>query len=168
MFYNAGPKSRKIRYIFPVEDPNEMAFYPWTGCQRLKEKRIQTIGSKRFLMKHPMPKILPKPSPLLRKASKPQTPFDNYMNDQTTFHDEANHHQRKAVFMNKRPSVWLSFSPDFTGDEFRNIGLFDKRQFLDKGRFDVTKDSADLGKFKVPRSQKCSSHATSIHAQRNV
>ncbi len=42
------------------------------------------------------------------------------------------------------------FSPDFTGDEFRNIGLFDQHQFVDRGRFDVTKDSADLGKFKVP------------------
>lgn len=42
------------------------------------------------------------------------------------------------------------FGPDFTGDEFKNIGLFDGKTLLDKGRFEITKDSTDLGKFKVP------------------
>ena len=43
------------------------------------------------------------------------------------------------------------FSPDFTGDEFRNVGLYTgRRNLADRGRFDITKDSADLGKFKVP------------------
>lgn len=42
------------------------------------------------------------------------------------------------------------FGPDFTGDEFRNIGLYDGIDFKDRGRFDITKDSSDLGRFKVP------------------
>ena len=42
------------------------------------------------------------------------------------------------------------FGPDFTGDEFRNIGLFDGKKLKDKGRYEITKDSTDLGKFKVP------------------
>ena len=42
------------------------------------------------------------------------------------------------------------FGPDFTGDEFRNIGLYDEITLMDKGRFDITKDSTDLGRFKVP------------------
>lgn len=42
------------------------------------------------------------------------------------------------------------FSPDFTGDEFRNIGLYDGKTLTDMGRYDVTKDSSDIGKFKVP------------------
>jgi tRNA-binding EMAP/Myf-like protein len=42
------------------------------------------------------------------------------------------------------------FSPDFTGDEFKNIGLYDGLEWNDKGRFAVSKDSNDLGKFKVP------------------
>ncbi|MCB1611925.1 MAG: cytochrome-c peroxidase, partial [Xanthomonadales bacterium] len=33
---------------------------------------------------------------------------------------------------------------------FRNIGLFDGKKYNDPGRFAITKDSADLGKFKVP------------------
>jgi len=42
------------------------------------------------------------------------------------------------------------FGPDFTGDEFRNVGLYDGVTLVDQGRFDITNDSTDLGKFKVP------------------
>lgn len=42
------------------------------------------------------------------------------------------------------------FGPDLTGDEFRNIGLYNGIDLNDKGRFLITKDSLDLGKFKVP------------------
>ena len=42
------------------------------------------------------------------------------------------------------------FGPDFTGDEFRNIGLYDGGRDNDKGRYNVTQDENDLGKFKVP------------------
>lgn len=42
------------------------------------------------------------------------------------------------------------FSPDFTGDEFRNIGLYNGKALNDTGRFAVTGDALDKGKFKVP------------------
>jgi len=57
----------------------------------------------------------------------------------------------REVFMNKGKCFDCHFSPDFTGDEFRNVGLYTgKERFADSGRFEITKDSADLGKFKVP------------------
>ncbi|MFT4695602.1 MAG: hypothetical protein ACI8RY_000767 [Urechidicola sp.] len=40
--------------------------------------------------------------------------------------------------------------PDFTGDEFRNIETYEENQYKDKGRFDETNDSIDLGTFKLP------------------
>ncbi len=39
---------------------------------------------------------------------------------------------------------------DFTNDEYRNIGLYDGIDKNDLGRFNVTQDSADIGKFRVP------------------
>jgi cytochrome c peroxidase len=39
---------------------------------------------------------------------------------------------------------------DFTDDKFKNIGLFDGNELKDPGRFFITKDSNDLGKFKTP------------------
>ena len=56
----------------------------------------------------------------------------------------------REVFIGDGKCFDCHFGPDFTGDEFKNIGLYDGKTLLDKGRFDITGDSADLGKFKVP------------------
>lgn len=56
----------------------------------------------------------------------------------------------RNLFLNKAKCFDCHFSPDFTGDEFRNIGLYDGKENNDVGRFAITKDSADLGKMKVP------------------
>jgi cytochrome c peroxidase len=56
----------------------------------------------------------------------------------------------KVVFDTKGKCIQCHFTPDFTGDEFRNVGTFDGVTLTDKGRFDVTGDSLDLGRFKVP------------------
>ena len=56
----------------------------------------------------------------------------------------------KAIFDGKGQCLECHFTPDFTDDEFKNIGIFDGKNFTDTGRFGITKDSSDLGRFKVP------------------
>ncbi|MFN0200806.1 MAG: cytochrome-c peroxidase [Bacteroidia bacterium] len=56
----------------------------------------------------------------------------------------------RELFLGKGKCFDCHFSPDFTGDEFRNIGLYNAKDLNDVGRFSQTKDSTDLGKFKVP------------------
>jgi cytochrome c peroxidase len=77
------------------------------------------------------------------------TPFDRWMKGDTDAMTPDQIAGRK-VFMEKGKCFDCHFGPDFTGDEFRNAGLFDGAEWNDVGRFAVTKDSADLGKFKVP------------------
>ena len=77
------------------------------------------------------------------------TPFDRWMQgDETAM--SASAIRGRQLFMTKGKCFDCHFSPDFTGDEFRNIGLYDGVALNDPGRFAVTKDSSDLGKFKVP------------------
>nr|MBS0037821.1 cytochrome-c peroxidase [Saprospiraceae bacterium] len=56
----------------------------------------------------------------------------------------------KAIFDSKGMCLECHFTPDFTADEFKNIGTFDGGEFADPGRYKITGDSSDLGKFKVP------------------
>jgi cytochrome c peroxidase len=57
----------------------------------------------------------------------------------------------REIFNEKAKCFDCHFGPDFTGDEFRNIGLFNASDTLgDIGRFEQTQDSSDLGKLKVP------------------
>ncbi len=78
------------------------------------------------------------------------TPFDRWMQGDAKAMSEAAVRGRK-IFMEKGKCFDCHFSPDFTGDEFRNVGLYTgEGQFADAGRHEVTHQPQDLGKFKVP------------------
>jgi cytochrome c peroxidase len=78
-----------------------------------------------------------------------RTPFDRWVKgDSTALSTDAV--AGRQVFMNKGKCFDCHFGPDFTGDEFRNIGLYNGKEWNDTGRFAITKDSSDLGKFKTP------------------
>ncbi|MDQ3046684.1 MAG: c-type cytochrome, partial [Bacteroidota bacterium] len=90
------------------------------------------------------------------------TPFDRFMRDDTTAISESA--KRGQIIFNKKGKCFdCHFGPDFTGDEFRNIGLYNGQDLNDAGRFEVTKDSTDLGKFKVPGLRNISVTAPYMH-----
>jgi cytochrome c peroxidase len=85
----------------------------------------------------------------IRTLETSDTPFDRYMQDKPGgMSDDAV--KGREIFMQKGKCFDCHFSPDFTGDEFRNIGLYNEKNFNDKGRFGQTLNPQDLGKFKVP------------------
>jgi cytochrome c peroxidase len=57
---------------------------------------------------------------------------------------------RKLFLGNKAKCFDCHFGPDFTGNEFKNIGLYDAQKWTDKGLYNQTHMEQDLGKFKVP------------------
>jgi len=79
-----------------------------------------------------------------------ETEFDNWMQDKPNNMSESAKRGRKLFLDPKTKCFECHFSPDFTGDDFKNVGMFDGKSMKDVGRFTITKDSADLGKFKVP------------------
>ena len=151
MFYDGRAADLEDQVHFPIEDGNEMAFDLKQVAKRLnKNKEYKSYFRTIFNEKANPKNIAIAISAYERTLETSNTLFDNWMNDKTPGMNEAAVRGRE-VFMSKKAKCFeCHFSPDFTGDEFRNIGLYDARQFLDKGRYEVTKDSADLGKFKVP------------------
>ena len=55
-----------------------------------------------------------------------------------------------ASWCDKAKCFDCHFQIDFTNDDFKNIGLFNGTNFNDSGRFLITRDKDDLGKFKTP------------------
>jgi len=78
------------------------------------------------------------------------TEFDAWMQDRPNNMTEAAIRGRKLFMSDRAKCFDCHFSPDFTGDEFRNIGLYDEIKYTDKGRYEITKAESDKGKFKVP------------------
>ena len=151
MFYDGRAASLEDQVHFPVEDLNEMAFNLKEGAKRLNKNKQYQSWFKTVFQEEANPNNIAKAIAAYEETLETSnTLFDNYMKDLKPSMSESAIRGRE-VFMSKKAKCFdCHFSPDFTGDEFRNIGLFDQHQFVDKGRFDVTRDSADLGKFKVP------------------
>lgn len=151
MFYDGRAASLEDQVHFPVEDLNEMAFNLKEGAKRLNNNKQYQSWFKTVFQEEANPNNIAKAIAAYEETLETSnTLFDNYMKDLKPSMSESAIRGRE-VFMSKKAKCFdCHFSPDFTGDEFRNIGLFDQHQFVDRGRFDVTRDSADLGKFKVP------------------
>jgi len=95
--------------------------------------------------------------------SKGDAPIDRWNRGDTTAMSLAQ--QRGHIIFNEKGRCFdCHFSPDFTGDEFRNIGLFNGSDSLnDVGRFAITHDSSDLGKLKVPGLRNITATAPYMH-----
>lgn len=77
------------------------------------------------------------------------TRFDRELNGKGEGMNDAEKRGRK-IFLGKGKCFDCHFGPDFTQDDFKNIGLYNGKELNDKGRFDFTKKTEDIGKFKVP------------------
>jgi cytochrome c peroxidase len=75
--------------------------------------------------------------------------YDDWANDKTTL-TAAEERGRVLMIGEKAKCFDCHFGDDFTGDEFKNIGLYNENFLTDSGRYRITKKESDLGKFKVP------------------
>ena len=78
------------------------------------------------------------------------TAFDNYMNGKDTTQFTAAARRGHQIFNVKGKCFDCHFGPDFTNDDFKNIGMFNGKELNDSGRFIVTRKPNDIGRFKVP------------------
>ncbi|HTF31089.1 MAG TPA: hypothetical protein VK625_19670, partial [Flavitalea sp.] len=67
------------------------------------------------------------------------------------------------LFNTKGKCIQCHFGADLTANEFRNIGLFNGLNLNDSGRVVVTKDTADIGKFKTPALRNVTLTAPYMH-----
>jgi cytochrome c peroxidase len=89
--------------------------------------------------------------------------FDLYMNgnDTSLFSESAK--RGRIIFNVKGKCFDCHFGPDFTADQFRNIGLFNGKELNDSGRFVVTREPKDIGKFKTPGLRNIAMTAPYMH-----
>lgn len=151
MFYDGRAKDLVEQVHFPIEDPLEMNISVQDVVYRLNNNKKYSSYFQKVYKESVTAENLAKAIAAFESALETSdTPFDDYMNGNSNAMTDQQIRGR-AVFMSDKAKCFdCHFSPDFTGDEFRNIGLFDGVTKMDKGRYDVTKDMKDIGKFKVP------------------
>lgn len=88
--------------------------------------------------------------------------FDAYIDDLVVF-TESEERGRKLFISHKTKCFDCHRGPDFTDDQFKNIGLFDGNALNDSGRYLITRKKEDLGKFKTPGLRNISLTAPYMH-----
>ncbi len=151
LFYDGRAATIEEQVKFPIEDPNEMGIAISDVVARLnKDKEYNRLFREIFNEPPTEANLKIAIGAFERTLETSHTPFDRYMNDDSTAISASAERGRKLFMGTRTRCIECHFTPDFTGDEFRNIGLYDGVTYTDAGRYGITKDKNDLGKFKVP------------------
>ncbi len=151
LFYDGRAASLEAQAQGPIEDKNEMANTIGEAARRLNNDAQYVAWFQKVFQSAPTPELIKTAiASFERTLETSKTPFDRYMVNEDSTLLSISAQRGRELFFNKAKCIECHFSPDFTGDEFRNVGLFDGKKYNDSGRYNITKDPKDMGKFKVP------------------
>ncbi len=150
-FYDGRAATLEDQVRFPIEDSNEMSLPIGQAVARLGQSKEYTAWFQKVYKSKPTEHYLKAAiAAYERTLETSKTPFDRYMDGNDSAISESAIRGRELFMSSKAKCFDCHFSPDFTGDEFRNIGLYDGVKLKDEGRYGITGNKDDLGKFRVP------------------
>lgn len=151
-FHDGRAATLQEQALGPIENPVEMNLSYTEAVERIKnEKHYIHYFNEIYKHSPDSTNILDALAAFQNSLeSDGSAPHDLWMNDEDTAALSASQIRGRTLFLTKAKCFDCHFGPDFTGDQFRNIGIYDGNKFTDKGRYDVTEDLKDIGKFKVP------------------
>lgn len=164
-FYDGRATTLEEQAIGPIENPVEMNLKIEEAVKRLQESELYSLLFQKLYFEEPTKENLANALAEFQRTleSNGNAPHDIWMNGEDPNALSLSQQRGRELFLEKAKCFDCHFGPDFTGDEFRNIGTYDKKEYKDKGRFDETGDSIDLGKFKVPGLRNISLTAPYMH-----
>ncbi len=149
-FWDGRAATLEEQVLQPVQAEHEMNLPLTLAVERLRDHEAYSRYFKKIFKQQPDTANLALAlAAFVRSLETGSTPFDRYVQRNREAMSESAIRGR-FVFMNKGKCFDCHFTPDFTGDEFRNIGLYNGQDLHDLGRYQVTHNEADKGKFKVP------------------
>ena len=152
-FYDGRAATLEEQAIMPIENPLEMNLSYDVAVARIQTnsiydslfKEIYYLAPDSFNIAHALAEFQK------TLESDGSAPHDLWINKVDSSAMTTSQIRGRAIFIADEFKCFdCHFGPDFTGDEYRNIGLYDGQSLTDQGRYMETKDSTDLGKFKVP------------------
>lgn len=152
-FHDGRAPTLEAQAIIPVENPIEMNLDFKEAVKRIQENAAYVDWFKTIYGEIPNTDNITNALAVFQQSleSNGSAPHDLWVNGTDDNALSASQKRGRTIFISDEFKCFdCHFGPDFTGDEFRNVGLYDGVELLDKGRFEITKDSTDLGKFKVP------------------
>lgn len=150
LFWDGRANTLENQSWFPIQDAIEMNLSKKEAVGRLRANTNYVALFKQVFNAMPTAKNIAQAlAAYERTLESTGAPFDAYMQGNATAINEAAKRGHK-LFVGKAKCFDCHFGPDFTADDFKNIGLYNGTTLTDKGRYNITKNEKDIGKFKVP------------------
>lgn len=161
-FWDGRAATLEEQALMPIENPVEMNLPIDSAVARLQASTFYQQAFQQIYGQQPDKDLLAAALAAFERSLESGSPYDNYASGDSTAISAAAI-RGIEIFNEKGKCFDCHFGPDMTGDEFRNIGTYDGQAFTDEGRFAITKDSADLGKFKTPTLRNVAVTAPYMH-----
>jgi len=150
-FHDGRAESLEEQAKGPIENPIEMNLPLTVAIERLKRhQQYNDFFIKLFKRRATKEDLTYALAEYERGLETADTPFDDYMAGIDTLSFAESAKRGRMIFNHKAKCFDCHFGPDFTADQFRNIGLFNGKNLNDSGRYLITKKTEDIGKFKTP------------------
>jgi cytochrome c peroxidase len=163
-FWDGRNETLEEQALGPIENPLEMNLPVSELINRLYiHKQYMAFFEKIYGEKPNRKNIAMAIAAFERTLETNDTPFDDYMKNDDTTAFGLSEQRGQDIFNNKGKCFDCHFGPDFTGDQFRNIGLFNGKDLNDSGRYKVTHKLTDIGKFKTPGLRNIAMTAPYMH-----
>src|SRR5690606_21833679 len=148
-FWDGRAASLEEQALMPISIPDEMGLPIEEAVARLNQSPEYIRLFKKAFGSKPTAKNLGAAfSAYEQTLETVNSRFDDWANNLDTL--TAQEERGRQLFIGKAKCFDCHSMEDFTDDDFKNIGLFDGMDLNDPGRFAITGDSSDLGKFKTP------------------
>lgn len=149
-FWDGRATTLEEQALFPIANPDEMDLPIDLAIKRLNSSRYYRAVFARIFKERPTTTNLARSLAAFQQTLEtPDTPFDDWRMNENDSAVSESAKRGFALFNGKANCVQCHFGANFNNVEFRNIGLFDGQALADSGRAGITKNAADLGKFKI-------------------
>ena len=149
-FWDGRAASLEEQALMPIANPDEMGLPIAEAVARLNQNAEYRKLFKKIFGRLPDAKNLGAAFSAFEKTLETdESRFDDWANNEGTL-TESEERGRQLFISNKAKCFDCHSMVDFTDDKFKNIGLYNGADRNDEGRYGITNDKNDLGRFKTP------------------
>jgi cytochrome c peroxidase len=162
-FWDGRAESLEQQSLMPIANTAEMGLPIEEAIKRLNQNKTYTTLFLKFFGTLPSARTLSLAISAYEKTLETdESKFDLSFGDSIQL-TESEERGRQLFVGEKAKCFDCHMGPDFTNDDFKNIGLYDSTTLTDKGRFNISQKKEDLGKFKTPSLRNIAITAPYMH-----
>lgn len=162
-FWDGRAETLEEQALIPIANPVEMALPVAEALARLNSDARWVTRFQQAFNAPPSTRTLGRALAAYQKTLDTfDSPYDRYaLGDENAISESAK--RGRMLFITKAKCVSCHAGEDFTSDRFKNIGIYNGKQYADPGRGEVTGTQAEYGEFKVPGLRNVSMTAPYMH-----